>query len=278
MNRQYRAIIGALSLAFFSPGLATAGESAPDPAAEVRAVFSARCVRCHGPQLSKPKAGFGHVLDLRRLAADPDKVVPSRPDDSGLWQQVQNDEMPPPNSPTGPLTAHEKEVIRAWIAAGAPAEAPAPMEASASPASPVLWRGLLWIGKFHLLLLHFPIALLTAAMIGEGWSVWKKSGSPSSAVRFCAGLAAVSAVPTVALGWLFALSEHGSSELLVLHRWIGTIAGVWAIALAIVSERDSRRGVRSGSTRVLLLPGVLLVSLAAHLGGLMVHGKDFYAW
>jgi hypothetical protein len=29
---------------------------------------------------------------------------------------------------------------------------------------------------------------------------------------------------------------------------------------------------------VLLLAGVLLTAVAAHLGGLMVHGKDFYDW
>src|SRR3989442_11709318 len=31
---------------------------------------------------SNPRSGFGHVLDLRRLAADHDKVVPSKPDES----------------------------------------------------------------------------------------------------------------------------------------------------------------------------------------------------
>jgi mono/diheme cytochrome c family protein len=285
------AILNTLALIGCGPGTASAGAPAPevkpDLAGDVRAVFAAKCARCHGPELSRPRSGFGHILDLRRLAADSEKIVPFKPAESGIWQQVQDGEMPPPNSPTGPLTAHEKEAIRAWIAAGAPAESSAPgkemislppQEANEPPSLPILWRFLVWLGKFHLLVLHFPIALLVAAMVGESWSVWTGNRTPSPAVRFCLGLAAASAVPALALGWLFALDGHGSSGLLVLHRWLGTLAGVWAVALAGFAEADARRGVRSRSTRGLLFSGVLLVSIAAHFGGLMVHGKDFYNW
>ena len=280
MSRQYFAIACVFSLNICVPG------QAQNPAAEVRAIFSAKCARCHGPQLDKPRAGFGYILDLRRLAADPGKVVPFKPDESDLWQQVRNDEMPPPDSPSGALSANQKETIRNWIAAGAPAETPAPgtntvaplQEANETPAAPFLWRALTWLGKFHLLVLHFPIALLIAAMAGESWSVWKGTREPSSAVRFCLGLAAAAAVPAVVLGWLFALGKHDSSGLLALHRWIGTITGLWAVTLAISSEVDVRRGERSRNTRFLLLAAILLVSVTAHFGGLLVHGRDFYDW
>ena len=71
--------------------------------------------------------------------------------------------MPPPDSPSGALSVNQKETIRNWIAAGAPAEPPAPekdlapplQEANETPAPPFLWRALAWLGKFHLLLLHF---------------------------------------------------------------------------------------------------------------------------
>jgi hypothetical protein len=251
-----------------------------DLAAEVRAVFSGKCARCHGPGLPRPRAGFGHVLDLRRLGAEPDKVVPGKPDESGLWQQVHSGEMPPPDSPSGPLTAQQKEVIRAWIAAGAPAEssAPAPQETDDPPSPPVAWRALRWLGKFHLLIVHFPIALLAAATAGELWSVWKGGRAPSPAVRFCVGLAAASAVPAVALGWLLALGLHGPSGLLALHRWLGTAAGACAVVVAVYSELDARRGVRGWGTRALLLAGALLVGITAHFGGLLVHGRGFFDW
>jgi hypothetical protein len=252
---------------------------AGDLAAEVRAVFESKCASCHGPQLAKPRAGFGFVLDLKRLAEDAEKVVPSKPDDSGLWQQIQNDEMPPPNAPTGPLTAREKEVIRAWIAAGAPSgEAAAGEPARERPALPIAWRTFLWVGKLHLLMVHFPIALLVAALLAESWSLWKRQCEPAPVVRFCVALAAVTAVTAAALGWLYALGGYGTTSLLPWHRWLGTAAAAWSVAIAASSELDARRGARSAATRALLLAGVVLVGVTAHLGGLMVHGRDFYDW
>jgi uncharacterized membrane protein/mono/diheme cytochrome c family protein len=285
MNRT-RWVIGCALLAFCrAESVAAAGEQGSKGlAAEALAVFRAKCAACHGPELARPRGGFGHVLDLGRLGARGGLVVPSKPDESDLWTLVQSGEMPPPDAPAGGLTVREKDAIRAWIAGGAPAgsvpssrTAP-PGDNGAGDGPRPAERALRWLGKFHLLVVHFPIALLMAALAAELWAVWQRRRVPSPAVRFCLGLAAVSAVPAVALGWLFALGGLGSSGLLALHRWIGTAAGAWAVGIAVVSEVDARRGVRSWWTRVLLLVGVLLVSVAAHFGGLMVHGKDFYDW
>jgi mono/diheme cytochrome c family protein len=87
---------------------------------DVRAVFAARCAGCHGADLAKPKGRFGYVLDLSRLANDREKVVPGSPQESELWELVKRNEMPPADAPAGPLTDREKQVIQAWIAAGAP--------------------------------------------------------------------------------------------------------------------------------------------------------------
>jgi hypothetical protein len=294
MNWNRLAIICALSLALYRPGVTQAGDPAApegrDLASEVRSVFESKCARCHGPNLARPRAGFGYVLDLRRLASSSDKIVPSKPEESELWTLIQNGEMPPPNSPTGPLTFAEKEVIREWIAAGAPVEGPstareatslAPTDEAGPPASgsPVV-RTVLWLGRFHLLLLHFPIALLMAAGAGEMWLAWKGVRTPSVAIRFCLVLGAIAAVPTVALGWLYALSGQGigSGGLVALHGWIGTAAGASAVAAAVLSERDAGRGVRSAYVRVLIPVSVLLVAVAAHFGGLLLHGKHFFDW
>jgi hypothetical protein len=128
--------------------------------------------------------------------------------------------------------------------------------------------------------LHFPIALLFAAAGAELWAVWKQRRTPSAAVRFCLALAAVSAVPVVALGWLHALVGHGlgSPGLLAWHRWLGTLAAAWVVATAVLSELDARRGVRSWGVCLLLLVAALLIGITAHFGGLMAHGTDFYDW
>jgi mono/diheme cytochrome c family protein len=262
-----------------------------DLATQVRGVFAARCAGCHGPNLAKPKGRFGYVLDLARVAGNPEMVVRGQPEESELWELVRRREMPPADSPTGALSAQQKEVIRSWIAGGAPsAPSPgtddasntsSPSETPVEPAStPVDWHFLLWLGKFHLLVLHFPIALLVTAAAAEFWFLLRKAESTSREVRFCVLLGAASALVTAALGWLFALGGHGAGmpTTLAWHRWLGTAAATWAIGTAVCFECDVRRGTRSLWSRCLLFLGALLVGLAAHFGGILVNGADFFAW
>src|SRR6516225_8896725 len=96
------------------PSLMPAADPERDLASEVLAVFSSKCAGCHGPDLPKPRGRFGYVTDLARIARNREMVVPSSPEESELWDLVSRNEMPPPDSPAGPLSAAEKEVIRAW--------------------------------------------------------------------------------------------------------------------------------------------------------------------
>src|SRR5436853_2176291 len=105
--------------------VASGAAPAGDLAADVRTVFAAKCAGCHGPDLAKPKGRFGYVLDLARVAGNREMVVPGAPDESELWELVHRGEMPPDDSPAGPLTADQKETVRAWIAAGAADASPA---------------------------------------------------------------------------------------------------------------------------------------------------------
>src|SRR5262245_25870954 len=143
----------------------------------VREVLAAKCAQCHGPQLAHPKGKFGFVTNLARLAADPSYVVPGDPEESYLWNQIDDGEMPPKKAKAGPLTDQEKADIQAWIQAGAPAPAgepevvpPPPPQTQAGEPRSLLDRIGAFAGKFHILTVHFPIALLAAAALGELWS------------------------------------------------------------------------------------------------------------
>jgi hypothetical protein len=83
----------------------------------------------------------------------------------------------------------------------------------------------------------------------------------------------------VPLGWLHAdFGGFGAGPTLRLHRWVGTAASVCAVLGALLSEWDVRRGRRSLLFRVLLGAGAVLVGVAGHLGGTLVHGEDFFDW
>lgn len=91
-----------------------------DIGSEVRGLFAAKCAGCHGAELTKPEGRFGYVLDLQRVANNPELVIPGRSQESELWQLIQHNEMPPSDSPFGTLTQRQKELIREWIATGTP--------------------------------------------------------------------------------------------------------------------------------------------------------------
>ena len=296
MKRYTLLIFGFFSVGFFQVAPAWAADSdpggQPDLVSAVRAVFTAKCAGCHGSTLAKPRGRFGYVLDLARVASNREMVVPFAPKESELWELVSRGEMPPADSPTGALTADQKELIRAWITAGAPAvtsassqdygpEAPTVVQDARLPSIRTPGTGFLeWIGKFHLLFLHFPIALMLAAAAAESWSMVLRSRVPSPAVRYCVALGAIAVLATVPLGWLHALGVYGEhvTQALALHRWLGTAAGSLVVVTAVCSEFDVRRGERSLLTRVLLFAGAMLVASAAHFGGILAHGEEFFRW
>jgi uncharacterized membrane protein/mono/diheme cytochrome c family protein len=292
MNWWMSVIVPLAVVAGVRPGFSSARPTPPkrDIGGEVRNVFATKCAGCHGPDLVKPKGRFGYVLDLRRLAGDPEKVIPFRPMESELWALVEHDEMPPPDSPHGALTPSQKEIIRSWLAEGAPDASAVDLESTFSvrsePTTAALTemapgdRMLRWLGRFHLLLLHFPIALVLAAGVAEAWSVWRRNPIPSESVRFCLCLGALDAVFTAGLGWLHAAAGNGldSPQLLAAHRLLGTTAAVWLVITAVFAERDARRGVRSAFVLLLLVFGVVITAITAHLGGLLAHGKDFFTY
>ncbi len=119
-----------------------------------------------------------------------------------------------------------------------------------------------WIGRFHLVVVHFPIALLLAALVlhlrrGPG-------AAGTGSARTCAAWGAASAVLAALLGWAYASPGGGGEEPLSniwIHRWAGVAAAGCAV-LALMRPRA-------------LVAAALLVCVAGHYGARMVHGNGY---
>ncbi|HEY7423507.1 MAG TPA: hypothetical protein VH682_04625 [Gemmataceae bacterium] len=147
-----------------------------------------------------------------------------------------------------------------------------------APAPPPGRHFLDWLGRFHVLVIHFPIALLLAAA-GELWFSWRKKRGPAPAIGFCVLLEAIGAVVAAGLGWLHAANGYGaSSAVLPWHRWLGVATAAGAVVLVVLSAIGSRRGIRSVGFRLVLLLETVLVAVTGHLGGALVHGVDYLYW
>lgn len=90
---------------------------------DIRPILSDRCFTCHGPDKNTRKADLR--LDDRDAAISAGAIHPGKLDDSALIERIFSDDpelvMPPPRL-NKPLTAEQKELLKAWIAEGAPYE------------------------------------------------------------------------------------------------------------------------------------------------------------
>ncbi len=138
-----------------------------------------------------------------------------------------------------------------------------------------------WLGKTHPPAVHFPIALLTAAMVAE--LLRMATGKPAfdAISRYCIWFGTLTAVTAGALGWCagsFRLTD--ASWVLMTHRWLGTSTTVCAVLVLLLSEashRPDRRRTRM-SFRVALLVVAVLVSATGFFGGAVVFGLNHYSW
>ncbi len=269
---------------------AAASEEGTKMASRVREIFEAKCVDCHGPELPRPKGKFGYVLDLKRMAENPDYVVRGDPEKSELYKLVFTDEMPGEDSNVPALTPEEKEAVRRWVELGAP---PAPASSEHATTTPVvmeseiihpIWkRALRWFGQFHPVSTHFPVALMMVAVLAEALAWWTRRESWFGTVRFLVIIAALSAAPAAVLGWInayFSSYNKAVGALLWWHRWLGTSTAVWVlICAALLLIHECAEGTKERQRfRGALLLGAALVSVSGFLGSALIYGLDHYAW
>lgn len=137
------------------------------------------------------------------------------------------------------------------------------------------------LGRLHVVALHFPIALVVAAaavewlraLFGGGLRQAGRTSFATTAILLGAAAAAIAAW----LGWLYADGEAMAAGRLFWHRWLGVAAAVAAIVAALLALVDRPAAPGGGARaiyRVALLAAALLVGLAGHFGGSLVHGSD----
>ena len=134
-----------------------------------------------------------------------------------------------------------------------------------------------FIGKFHPLLVHFPIALVLTAAAAELVAIatprktWRRIAVAN--IRAGAAMGVVAAIT----GWLFASSPMvDATTSLEWHRWLGMAAVAGAMGAALLSWRLHESSRRSAFVyRFALFVTALLVAITGHLGGTLVWGAGF---
>jgi uncharacterized membrane protein/YHS domain-containing protein len=168
------------------------------------------------------------------------------------------------------------------VAAGkAPPAAETPSATAPAP-KPAKWIS--FVGRFHPIIVHFPIALLLVALLAE--VLFMATGRPvfASATRFLLPLAALGAVTAALLGWAAASGAHFPAELdevLDTHGDLGLNVAIFSVAVAILREWDERRPGHKWLRwlyRVGLFATAVLVGVTGYYGGVLVYGAEHFQW
>ena len=126
-----------------------------------------------------------------------------------------------------------------------------------------------FIGRFHPLAVHLPIALVLLAAALECAGFLNSGKHLQSFAGFVLALAAASALIAVSLGWLLARSGAYEGELVARHMWGGvSLAAVLMMCCAL-------RGWNAQIYGVALFAAVCLMVWTADQGGKLTHGANF---
>ena len=156
------------------------------------------------------------------------------------------------------------------------AAAMAAMDAADDPPQNFAARLLDWLGRFHPMLVHFPIAFIPAALFTA--IVGRKRPGFAKPVQFLVVTAGVTAPFAMLSGWLSGGFELGLDDwVMQSHRWLGTGIGVGAFALGVFAlkrpEQDRGSSMIAGLS---ILTAAILVQ--GWFGGALVHGVDHLNW
>ncbi|MDH4092153.1 MAG: cytochrome C [Cyclobacteriaceae bacterium] len=134
---------------------------------------------------------------------------------------------------------------------------------------------LLFLGRLHPLVLHFPIVLIMLALLFEILRFYKTVAVGERVMLFLLIAAAVSTLTSVGAGFLLFASGDYSGSLIEQHFWAG------AITASVVSTTVALYFMYRNSVRfyAFYLSGLFIsnaaVAYASHLGGSVTHGQHY---
>ncbi|MCB0493303.1 MAG: hypothetical protein KDC93_12900 [Cyclobacteriaceae bacterium] len=131
----------------------------------------------------------------------------------------------------------------------------------------------LFFGRFHPIVVHFPIALLLLAVVIEIISRVPRFRQLSASLPFLLLGGFISSLLAVALGWLIANDRGYDDDTLLMHRWLGVSVSVVSLCLWLVSINLVR--INEVARLALFALVFILVSLTGHQGGNLTHGDTY---
>ncbi len=130
-----------------------------------------------------------------------------------------------------------------------------------------------FMGRFHLLIIHFPIALLLLVPVLEMMERSREAPDLSLAIDVVFALAILGAIMAATLGWCLARSGGYSGSLVKQHMWAGVSFAAVCCACWMLRVRPNGRRMRTAYAGTLVL-AVGLVGWTGYRGGQLSEGEN----
>lgn len=136
---------------------------------------------------------------------------------------------------------------------------------------------LIFLGRFHPLIVHFPIALVIVVALLEWSSLLLKRPQWRVAVAPILGFAALGALFSVIHGTLLVAGNGQMSATTEQHLWAGAAFTILVLLLVpircmVIRTKHKVAGIPYHAGLLLALPTLMV---ASHLGGNLTHGPDY---
>jgi len=129
----------------------------------------------------------------------------------------------------------------------------------------------IFLGRFHILIVHIPIGLLVAALVFEALDALAWFPRSGDHVIPALWLGALGAIGSTVAGYLLMTGQGIEGKDMVLHMWTGFAVVVLAFLCLWLKLASLPRLI----TLPAIAATVALTGASSHFGGNMVHGNDY---
>lgn len=137
-----------------------------------------------------------------------------------------------------------------------------------------------FIGRFHIVIVHFPIAILLLAGVLEILSFKNFNSKYRPSINIAVIIGSISAVFSAIFGYILAQNEEITGQTLDLHQWGGIVTAILSLITLLLLWWITKKQQHSKIPiyRFALFAAVLGVVFTGHFGGSLTHGDDYFSF
>ncbi|MDF1741181.1 MAG: hypothetical protein P1U86_18615 [Verrucomicrobiales bacterium] len=127
-----------------------------------------------------------------------------------------------------------------------------------------------FIGRFHVLIVHFPIGVIFLAFIMHALTYLTAFAHLQKSIPFVLWIGFLTSIKATVVGFLLMKVEDFGGHAMDMHMYFGLAVVVFSLLALVFSIKESR-----GLTGLTLIAAMFATMASGHFGGAMVHKADY---